>query len=530
MTVHPRRSARADEGEATSHLLRNVRLVGVPAAAGPVDVLVIDGLVAAISDAGDDGLGSLRTAETTELEGRYLLRGLWDHHVHFKQWALTRRRIDLSPAGSVSETIDIVARDLGTPKRRDDVVVGFGFRDATWGEPLRKEPLDAATGDVPVVLLSGDLHCGWLNSAALDRFGLDGHPTGLLREHDLYPVVRALEEIPESELDAWVGEAALAAAGRGVVGAVELEQADNIADWTRRNAAGIRAVRVDCGVYPDHVEAAIQRRLRTSDPVPGTCGLVRMGPLKVFTDGSLNTRTAFCYDPYPGLEHDRDSHGMQVTSLQELVRLMRIAADHGITSAIHAIGDHANALALDAFEQSGARGSVEHAQLLSPADLRRFAELRVAASVQPHHAVQDRDVADLHWKGRTDRAFPFGQLHAAGATLLLGSDAPVAPLDPWNTIAAAVTRTSADREPWHPEQNLSVVAALEASTWGRFQPQVGDTADLAVIDLDPLSCPPTALRSMPVHATMLAGRWTWPAASPVNAGSMTGSSVGAGPG
>ncbi len=136
-----------------------------------------------------------------------------------------------------------------------------------------------------------------------------------------------------------------------------------------------------------------------------------------------------------------------------------------------------------------------------------MARLGLVASVQPEHAVDDRDVADRYWAGRTDRAFAYRALHDAGVPLALGSDAPVAPLDPWIAIAGAVHRSRDDRPPWHPEQQISIDTALRASSHGRIEP--GARADLVVVDLSPLTSDPDALRTMPVTATMLGGRWTY---------------------
>ncbi|WP_372487920.1 amidohydrolase family protein [Streptomyces guryensis] len=164
--------------------------------------------------------------------------------------------------------------------------------------------------------------------------------------------------------------------------------------------------------------------------------------------------------------------------------------------------------ALDAFADAGCRGRIEHAQLLTAADVPRFAELGVIAGVQPTHATDDRDVADRHWTGRTGRAFAYGDLLASGARLEFGSDAPVSPLDPWLGIAAAVHRTDDGRPAWHPEQRVPVAAALAASARGRAQLRAGDAADLVVVDVDPSEADTRTLQEMPVHATMLGGRWT----------------------
>jgi predicted amidohydrolase YtcJ len=140
-------------------------------------------------------------------------------------------------------------------------------------------------------------------------------------------------------------------------------------------------------------------------------------------------------------------------------------------------------------------------------DIDRLARLGLIASVQPEHAIDDRDVADRYWAGRTGHAFAYRSLLDAGVTLALGSDAPVAPLDPWVTIAAAVHRTRGEREPWHPEQRITVAEALGASGHGPIA--AGRAADLVVLDRDPLTATTDELRAMPVAATMLAGQWTY---------------------
>ena len=135
--------------------------------------------------------------------------------------------------------------------------------------------------------------------------------------------------------------------------------------------------------------------------------------------------------------------------------------------AIHAIGDAALELAMDAFEATGARGSIEHAQLITTRELRRMARLGISASVQPAHLLDDRDTTIQIWPDRADRCFAFRSMLDQGVELRLGSDAPVAPLDPWLAMAAAVHRSADEREPWHPEQALTASEALAASTDGQ---------------------------------------------------------------
>jgi predicted amidohydrolase YtcJ len=191
--------------------------------------------------------------------------------------------------------------------------------------------------------------------------------------------------------------------------------------------------------------------------------------------------------------------------LRELVRRARAG---GIGAAVHAIGDRANARALDVFADLGGGGRIEHAQLLGESDIARFARLGVTASVQPAHLLDDQASAEAAWPGRATQTFPLASLHHAGARLVFGSDAPVAPLDPWGALAAAVARARPGFPAWTPEQRLPVEVALACSMRGPLRPGAGDLADLVLLDADPLRVPVEDLATLPVAATLLAGRLT----------------------
>jgi predicted amidohydrolase YtcJ len=473
-------------------LLRNARLGSMLA-----DVMLTGGRIAGIAPAGSGG----NRDETVDLDGRWVIPGLWDSHVHLTQYALTRQRVDLSAAASAAEAAARMAEAARSRPPVDAPLVGHGFRDGLWPDAPTRELLDAAAPGREVVLISADLHCCWLNSVALDRFGHPDSISGVLREDDCFAVVRDLDRATERLQDDWVTEAAGEAASRGVVGVVDLEMAWNRDVWLRRMTAGFDRLRVRFGVYPQHLDRAIEEGLHTGQRL---APLLEVGPFKILTDGSLNTRTAFCAHPYPGeLEHP---YGLLTVPPDELAGWLRRATGGGFLLAVHAIGDEANRLALDAFERLGVGGRMEHAQLLHPHDFGRFARLGVEASVQPEHAMDDRDVADRYWSGRTDRSFALRSLLDAGATLRLGSDAPVAPLDPWVTMAAAVGRTRDGREPWHPEQSITAAEALDASVDSRVA--AGEPADLVVVERDPLATPAGLLRDMPVAATVMQGRFT----------------------
>ena len=449
-----------------------------------VDIRIEDGRIAEI---GSIGSGDI------DLAGRWLLPGLWDEHVHFTQWALTSQRLDVSAAASAREAAEIVRAVVG-----EELLVGVGFRDGLWPDAPHKELLDSAAPTVPVVLLSGDLHSVWLNTAALLRFGHADHPTGLLREDAAFAVTAALGTVDDTTLDSWAREAAMAAAARGVVGVADLEMAWNRDTWERRIASGHDALRVQFAIYTQDLEQAIDQGLRTGLELEP---LLTVGGYKVLTDGSLGTRTAHTYDSYPD-----GGTGLLTVEPEELRKYMTLAHNAGIESWVHAIGDRANTLALDAFEAVGAKGRIEHAQLLANADLPRFAALGVSASVQPEHAMDDRDLADSVWDGRTGGLYAFRSLLDAGATLRFGSDAPVSPLDPWVAISAAVTRRRGDREPWHPEQRITPEEAIAASV--RSSVAEGEPADLVAVEADPFDAEGAHLEGMPVALTLLGGRIT----------------------
>jgi predicted amidohydrolase YtcJ len=464
-----------------------------------VDVAIENGRITAIAPAG----ARQRAGERLDLAGRWLIPGFWDSHVHLTQWALLRQRVDLSAATSAAAAASLVsAAAAAHPAGAGDaLLVGQGFRDGLWPDAPTRELLDRAAPGRDVVLVSADLHSAWLSSRALARFGRADSPTGLLLEDECFAVVARLDSATESLQDDWVRDAADAAARRGVVGIVDLEMSWNPDVWLRRMENGFDSLRVQFGVYPQHLQRAIDEGLHTGSRLGP---LLEVGPFKIIIDGSLNTRTAFCAHPYPG--EWKHPFGMLTVQPAELVRWLRLASGAGFVPAVHAIGDEANRFALDAFEEVGVGGRIEHAQLVHDQDFDRFARLGVEASVQPEHAMDDRDVADRYWGEHTARSFALRSLLDAGARLVLGSDAPVAPLDPWVTLAAAVGRSRDGREPWHPQQAITTPEAMAASTRSRLAP--GEPADLVVVEQDPLTATPEALRDMAVTATLVAGRFT----------------------
>jgi len=486
--------------------VRAVRVVGpgreLLPTTEPVDVVIERGRIADIAPT-----GALRPrGPVLDGEGGWLLPGLWDHHVHVVQWALAAERTHLGTVRSAREAAAV----MGAAPVRDGRRVGAGFRDGLWPDAPDLGLLDAATGEVPTYLVNADVHSVWMNSAAFRREGFAPEADGVLREEHAFEISRRLNAVAPDHADAAVERMARAAAARGIVGLVDLDMTWNDEPWQRRVARGFDTLRVSYGTYPQHLDRAVAEGLRTGDPVRGAVDdLVRVGPLKAITDGSLGTRTAACAHHYPG---DVTNHGLLTVPRDELVELMTRATAAGLECAIHAIGDVANAHALDAYALTGATGTIEHAQLVAHQDLPRFARLGVAASVQPEHALDDRDMTDSIWAGQSSQPYPLRALADSGANLRFGSDAPVAALDPWAAIASAVFRTRDGREPWQPHQCVDIDTAIAASTAGGSTAPAevapGALADLLVVDADPLSADERGLRAMPVRATLVGGRVT----------------------
>lgn len=519
----------------TNLIIRNARLVpvGIDSAGrtpshanvpdAPLDVRITDGVV---SELAPGLLG--RGEDELDVAGRFLLPGLWDRHVHWDQWAAALTRIDLAGATSADDIIARLARILPTWPDDGGAAFGFGHRSALWPRPATVAELDAVSGGRPVVLISGDAHNGWLNSRALELLGLPPR-TGVLEEKEWFDILPRLHELAGPGADSQE-EAFRDAARKGVVGVVDMEFGGPFLSWPERMAAGEHRLKVRAATYASHLDRAIELGLRTGSALDES-GLATMGPLKIISDGSLNTRTAYCAEPYAdagGLAHPR---GVLNNSPEELAELLARATAAGLEVAVHAIGDAAITNAVDAMIATGARGSIEHAQLLAPADIPRLAAHGIVASMQPAHLLDDRDVTAACWPDRADRSFMTRSLLDAGVSVALGSDAPVSPLDPWLAMAAAVFRSADERDAWNPAEALTPAQALACSTDGRGTVRVGVPADLAVVDADPTTAgdgvratagdraadrgspgdpraAATALRKMRVALTVVAGRVT----------------------
>ena len=490
-------------------------------------------VVRALAIAGNRVAGGVGTHETAlatpdrvNLGGRCVLPGFSDAHVHFPSWALAQREVRLEDTASLDEALARVSEAAASvePGRW---LRGRGWRSGDWSPPVdpTRQELDAVTGDRPTALMARDYHSLWLNSAALAQADgelqveggvveLDdqGEPTGILREESAWYFRDRYLLGTDDEFVEAMREGLRIAASRGVTSVHDKDGwlgAPRF--WQRIAEDGGLTLRVWQSLPYDHVGHLEELGFRSGLGDD----LLRIGYLKVFMDGTLGSKTARLLD----------GSGVQITSREELAEIVRAGARAGWPVAVHAIGDLANRDALDAFEETreewsaqGLRPRIEHAQLLAEEDIPRFAEIGVAASVQFSHAPSDRDIAERNWAGMTDGAYAYRSLLESGAVVANGSDAPIEELDPLAGIRAGVLRTLDDREPWHPEQAVTVEQAIEATiltpAWlarderrrGKLLP--GYLADLVVLDRDPLAIEPEELPEVGVVATMVDGRWT----------------------
>jgi predicted amidohydrolase YtcJ len=481
----------------------------------------------ALAIAGDRVAGGVGTHETAlptpdvvDLQGRCVVPGFNDSHVHFPSWSLCQRDLSLDGAASLEEALARVRARSG----RGGWIRGQGWRSATWAEQPTKEALDEVTGQTPAALWAKDLHSLWLNSAALALADGDletpggvverddsGEPTGVLREEAAWRFRERFPSVPDEEWAEVTRQGLELASSRGVTAVHDKD------GWI--DAPGIFQRLHERGGLTLRVWQSLPwRKVAELESLGIRSGFgddyLRLGYLKVFMDGTLGSGTAWMLD----------GSGVRITSGEELAEIVRRGARAGWPVAVHAIGDRANREALDAFSATrdewaprGLRPRVEHAQCLSPEDLPRFAELGVACSVQFSHAPSDRDLADRFWGDVVDGAYAFRSLVESGAVVANGSDAPIEDLDPLAGIRAAVRRTIDERPGWRTEEALTVEEALHATTvapaWvagdenrrGKLRP--GFLADLVVLSRDPVECPPDELESVEVVATMVGGRW-----------------------
>jgi len=511
---------------------------GVPGAA-PASAILADGeQIVAIGEARDVADRAVGSVEVIHLEGDAVIPGLYDAHIHTAGFARDLDSVDLRGTATLHEALSRVAAHAATVPV-GGWVLGGRWDSNRWAPPAQPDryALDTVCPDRPVLLPSIDGHTIWVNSAALRRAGIDadspdpiggqvgrdadGEPTGILRESASEPVRRAMQREHRDDLRGLLlrGQQQLLACGLTSVHDIDGEDA-RAAYRVMRDAGELR-IRVHKAISVSHLESAIAEGRRTGD---GDDWL-STGGVKIFSDGALGSHTCHMTTAFAG---DPGNTGIAVTPFDDLVALSRAAITAGITVATHAIGDRANELVLDAYQQlagrlpAGLRLRIEHAQFLRPQDVGRMARLGVVASMQPTHCTTDHDLVDRLLAGHQVLAYAWRSLLDAGVPLAFGSDAPVEDPDPFQGLHAAITRlTSAGVPPggWQPEQRLTPSEALAGFTHGpafaacqenrKGSLTRGRLADFVAVDTDPLTADPEQIRTTRVLATVVGGEIRW---------------------
>jgi predicted amidohydrolase YtcJ len=494
-------------------------------------LLARDGRVAAVGRR-DEVRREAGRAEVVDLRGGIMVPGWFDAHVHFVWWAQQMSRLDIAGTTTIEDALDRIASFArGLPDGA--WVLGGRFDKNIWGRWPSAVDLDRVTDGHPAVLRSRDGHSRWLNSAAIAHAGITrdtavpeggaifrddrGEATGVLQENANALVDVVIPAPTDDEMLADARRGQTEAWRRGITGLEDLDQflgRSPVAVLARMRDAGELGLRVHMGIPQARLADALEQHMRTGQ---GDQWL-RTGHLKIFTDGALGSQTAALEEPYEG-SRDR---GILTVEPGQLAHDVAVAAASGIAVAIHAIGDRAVRVALDAIEPTRAsapqlRQKIEHVQLVRAADLSRFGALGIVASMQPIHATSDRDLADRYWgASRVARAYPWRTLRRTGAVLAFGSDAPVEPIDPLLGIHAAVTRRRPqDDEPWRPEQRLTIEEALAGYASGPAYAmsteresgtlRVGMRCDATVVDRDLARCSEDELLDARVRATITDG-------------------------
>ena len=471
----------------------------------------VDGRILAVGPEARAAAGS--DAEVHTLRGR-THPGFADSHLHLDWLARAAAGAELAGCETRREAL---ARVTAVAERAavGSWVTGSGWFNETWSDDARtltRQELDAAGGGRPVILTRKDGHSACLSSAALALAGLTrdtpdppggvidradaGELTGMVREQACTAAQQAVPPPSPDELDEGLARVLDHLASVGLTAVHTMDGARLFSSLQRLHRAGRLPIRV---VWNPPVDLLPElERLRVSSGYGDHW--LRIWGVKAFLDGSLGSGTAEMLD----------GSGVVVTPQDELLDIVQRCARADLNVCLHAIGDRAVRRALDALQAVGPawsmwRPRVEHAQCVHPDDVPRFAALGVIASMQPMHAVADRDIADARWSGRTAHSYAWGALHRAGAALAFGSDAPVEEPSPMLGLDAATSwRTRAG---WHPELTLDEDAAIRAYTYGvayaaGMETFAGTLAQGMAADL-------TVIDDTEVEATVVGGAVPW---------------------
>lgn len=498
---------------------------------------VIGGKIVAVGTDADTAKMIGASTKVIDAGGKTIIPGLNDAHVHFMETGQQLSSVDLRDAKTPEEfTARIKAFAAKLPKGR--WILGGKWDHENWkpNNLPTAAMIDAATPDNPVFIDRLDGHMALANSLAMRLAKVDkstkdvdgglivrdagGNPTGVFKDAAMGYIGRV---IPAPSWDERM-EAALAAtehaASLGVTSVQDMSTGTDIGVFQELLRSGKLKTRVyGCSPLADY-----KRWENTGVRHAFGTPMLRVGCLKGYADGSLGSTTAWLFEPYLD---DPKTSGLAGEDIPKTPELVLGADKAGLQINIHAIGDRANDEILDIFEKTAAangqkdrRFRIEHAQHLRQEDIARFGMMKVVASMQPFHIIDDGRWA---WKRLDEKrlkgTYAFRTIIDTGGVLAFGSDSPVAPLNPiWGIYAAVTRRTLDDKNPsgWIPEQKISVEETVKAFTWGsayaEFQDsvkgtlEVGKLADFVILSDDIFTIDPPKIRDVTVLKTVVDGK------------------------
>lgn len=473
-----------------------------------------------------------------DLAGKTVVPGLIDAHLHLTSLGLSKHEVDLFKVASLDE---LIRRTAAFAKSSPDPWIrGDGWDQNLWIPQAfpSHEALSAALPDRPVALERVDGHALFVNARAMHLAGLtkatpdppgghivreaDGNPSGVLIDAAAAIVYRVIPPPTHEQLR----RAALAGAtechrwGVTAIGEARTSAAD-LAVYREMAAAGSLDLRNFTRVEDDPLLLA---SVLEAGPLSGEYdGRLWVKGIKLFADGALGSRGAALLAPY---DDDPGNRGLLRTTQAHIEEVAGRALRAGFQMSVHAIGDRANRIVLDAYERAlhavptpDHRFRVEHAQVLSSEDVPRFKRLGLIASMQTSH-----QISDMAWAGErlgTERlkgAYAWRSILATGTIVANGTDAPVEPVNTLRTFHAAIARQNEANQPpggWYPEQRMTRAEALKSmTTWAayaNFQEKAigsispGKYADFVVMDRDWMTVPPEAIMGTSILATYFNG-------------------------
>ncbi|MDT3697335.1 MAG: amidohydrolase [Ignavibacterium sp.] len=480
-----------------------------------------------------------KNTNVVDLDGKLMLPGFNDNHVHFLTGGFYLLGIDLRPANSTSEFKQIL-KDYAAKYPRKWITGGYWDHEKWEVKDLpTKEMIDAVVSNQPVFVERLDGHMGVANSYALKIAGITkdtespdgglivkdpktGEPTGVLKDNAMEILTKHIPDPTEEEnYDALL--AALNEAKRlGVTSIQDMSYLDALTVYERAKNEGI----LTCRIFSRWPIADYKYLVKNNIKAGYGDDLIRMGSLKGFADGSLGSSTAWFFEKYV---QDTTTSGLAMDNITDgsMDKWCLDADKNRLQICVHAIGDKANSYMLDLYAKIiqenpkwDRRFRIEHAQHVKFEDIKRFAELGVIASVQPYHCIDDGVWAEKRiGPERLKYSYPFKSFLEAGVKLCFGTDWYVAPLNPLLGIYAAVTRrTLDDKNPdgWIPEQKISVEDAIKCytlnSAYASFEENIkgsietGKLADLVVLSDDILTIDPVKIKDVEVTMTVFDGK------------------------